>query len=56
MYGPLPRLEELDRRQAGTAGDQAHQDAIVEHLAELKAQAELDEQEKEPEPHEPKEG
>ncbi len=54
MYGPLPRLEELDRRQAGAAGDQAHQDAIVEHLAELKAQAELDEKEKEPQ--EPKEG
>jgi TrkA-C domain len=44
MYGPIGRLEELDRRQSGPAGDQAHQDAIVEHQAELKAQAELDEQ------------
>jgi MFS family permease len=44
MYGHIEQLEELDRRQAGPEGDKAHQDAIVEHLAELKAQAELDEQ------------
>lgn len=43
MYGPIERLEELDKRRAGATGDQAHQDAIVEHQAELKAQAELDE-------------
>jgi len=43
MYGPMPRLEELDRRRKGEAGDQAHQDAIVDHQAELRAQAELDE-------------
>jgi hypothetical protein len=48
MYGPLPRLEELDRRHTGKAGDQAHLDAIVEHQAELKAQAEIDEQKKDP--------
>jgi hypothetical protein len=46
MYGPMPRLKELDRRRAGTSGDQAHQDAIIEHQAELRAQAELDEQTK----------
>jgi len=43
MYGPIERLEEIDRRQAGTEGDQAHQDAIVEHQNVLKIQAELDE-------------
>lgn len=48
MYGTLPRLEELDRRHTGKAGDQAHLDAIVEHQAELKAQAEIDEQKKDP--------
>ena len=46
MYGPMPRLEELDRRQAGARGDEAHQAAIVEHQSELRAQAELDEQKK----------
>lgn len=44
MYGPIGRLEELDQRRAGPEGDQAHQNAIIEHQAELKAQAELDEQ------------
>ena len=48
MYGPLLRLEELDQRHIGKAGDQAHQDAIVEHHEELKAQAELDDQKKRP--------
>ncbi|KPK35209.1 MAG: potassium transporter TrkA [Nitrospira bacterium SG8_35_1] len=43
MYGHMERLEELDRRQLGAKGDQAHQDAIAEHQEELKAQAELDE-------------
>ena len=46
MYGPMLRLEELDRRQAGAKGDEAHQTAIVEHQEELRAQAELDELEK----------
>jgi hypothetical protein len=46
MYGPQQRLEELDQRKAGTSGDQAHQDAIIEHQEELKDQAELDEQKK----------
>lgn len=54
MYGQIPRIEELDLRKVGTTGDQAHQDAIVEHQAELKTQAELDEQ-KNPEPEQPKE-
>jgi hypothetical protein len=48
MYGPMSRLEELDRRQTGEQGDKAHQNAIVEHQEELKAQAELDEQKKNP--------
>ena len=43
LYGPMPRLEDLDRRQAGKKGDEAHQAAIVEHQAELKEQAEIDE-------------
>ena len=55
MYGQLPRLEEIDRRQHGEKGDQAHQDAIVEHQAELKAQAELDEMQKSQEKDQPKE-
>jgi len=49
MYGPMPRLQELDRRESDVSGDQAHHDAIIEHQAELKAQAELDEIKKEPE-------
>ncbi len=49
MYGQMPRLEELNQRRAGESGDKAHQDAIVEHQAELRAQAELDEQLKSPE-------
>ena len=50
MYGPMPRLEELDRRRTGEEGDQAHRDAIIDHQAELRAQAELDEQKKTPDP------
>jgi uncharacterized protein with PhoU and TrkA domain len=46
MYGPIDRLEELDRRRAGPEGDHSHQDAVVAHQAELKAQAELDELQK----------
>ena len=53
LYGQMPCLEELDRRKAGPAGDQAHLDAIVEHQAELKTQAELDEQKKDPEQGQP---
>jgi hypothetical protein len=55
MYGPLPRLQELDQRRAGEPGDLAHQGAIVEHQSELKAQAEMDEQKKEPGPEQPRE-
>jgi hypothetical protein len=55
MYGQLPRLEELDRRQHGEKGDKSHQDAIMEHQAELKAQAELDELQKSQEKDQPKE-
>ena len=43
MYGTVERLEEIDQRQAGPAGDEAHQNAMAAHQAELKAQAELDE-------------
>ena len=50
MYGPMPRLEELDRRRIGEEGDQAHRDAIIDHQSELRAQAELDEQKKTPDP------
>jgi hypothetical protein len=50
MYGPMPRLEELDRRRTGEEGDQAHRDAIIDHQSELRAQAELDEQKKTPDP------
>ena len=56
MYGPMPRLKELDQRRAGDEGDREHQDATVEHQAELKAQAELDELQKAPQPEQqPKE-
>ncbi len=55
LYGPMPRLEELDRRQAGAAGDEAHQNAIIAHHAELRAQAEIDELHKGPEKDQPKE-
>jgi hypothetical protein len=53
MYGPLSRLHELDMRQTGAAGDQAHQDAIIEHQTELKAQAELDEMKKDSDQDQP---
>jgi len=39
MYGPMERLEELDKRPAGQSGDRAHQDAIAEHQTDLKEQA-----------------
>lgn len=55
MYGPMPRLEELDRRQTGKQGDQAHQNAIVEHQDVLKAQAEFDELKKSGEEEKPQE-
>ena len=55
MYGSLERLKELDRSQAGSAGDQVHYDAIVGHQSELKAQAELDELQKDPEKEQTKE-
>jgi len=55
MYGHMPRLEELDQRQTGGPGDQAHLNAIVEHQAELRAQAELDEQKKDPQPDQTRE-
>lgn len=55
MYGPMPRLEELDQRRAGEAGDKAHLDAIVAHQADLKAQAELDELQRSPEMEQPQE-
>lgn len=41
IYGPLGRLEELDSRSLGHAGDQAHQEAAAEYdeyLVELKQQ------------------
>ncbi len=31
LYGPGPRLRELDRRQAGSEGDRAHQEAAADH-------------------------
>jgi len=53
MYGPMSRLHELGIRQAGVAGNQAHNDAIIEHQAELKAQAELDEMRKDSKQEQP---
>jgi hypothetical protein len=44
MYGPISRLQELERRRAGIDGEQTYKDAIIEHQAELESQAELDEQ------------
>ena len=53
MYGPMSRLHELGMRQTGVAGNQAHNDAIIEHQAELKAQAELDEMRKDSKQEQP---
>lgn len=38
VYGPGPRLAELDRRSAGAAGDEAHAAAVAAHRIELNAE------------------
>lgn len=39
IYGPGPRVAELDRRPAGPEGDEAHADAVAEHRVVLNAEA-----------------
>ena len=43
LYGPVERIEELDRRRRGKKGDEAHQDAVEEHEEDLEEQEQLDE-------------
>lgn len=43
LYGPIQRLEELDRRKGGYRGDKAHQKAIVELEEILEEQQEQEE-------------
>lgn len=40
LYGPIERLEELDRRRAGRKGDEAHREAVIEHEEALQEQEE----------------
>ena len=44
LYGPIDRIEELDRRRQGKKGEKAHQEAVEEHEENLEEQEELDEQ------------
>lgn len=38
LYGPIERIEELDRRRAGRSGDEAHAEACAEHEETLEVQ------------------
>jgi len=42
LYGPIHRLEELDRRRSGRRGEKAHQAAVDEHKEVLVEQEELE--------------
>ena len=43
IYGPVERIEELDRRRRGKKGDEAHKEAVEEHEEDLEEQEQLDE-------------
>jgi len=43
LYGPVDRIEELDRRRCGKKGDIAHREAIEEHEEDLEEQEKIDE-------------
>ena len=43
LYGPVERIEELDRRRRGKKGDEAHKEAVEEHEEDLEEQEQLDE-------------
>jgi len=44
LYGPIERIEELDKRRAGRKGDVAHREAIAEHQESVAEQKDLDQQ------------
>lgn len=44
LYGPVERLQELDQRRAGRRGDEAHKEAVTEHVEVLEEQDQLEEQ------------
>lgn len=44
LYGPIERIEELDQRRAGLRGDEAHEEAVEEHVETLEEQQLTDEQ------------
>lgn len=42
LYGPIDRLDELDRRRAGRRGDKAHKQAVSEHREVLEDQEKME--------------
>lgn len=44
LYGPIGRIDELDRRGRGRQGDAAHEEAAMEHAEDLHEQEEQDEE------------
>jgi hypothetical protein len=40
LYGRLDAFSELDSRKAGSAGDQAHQEAIAHHQEQIRLERE----------------
>lgn len=42
LYGPVDRIDELDRRRRGRQGDDAHREAVEQHVEGLHEQVELD--------------
>jgi hypothetical protein len=40
LYGRLDAFSELDSRKAGSAGDQAHQEAIAPHKEQMRLESE----------------
>ena len=44
LYGPVERIEELDRRRRGKQGDAARQEAVIEFEEDLQEQEQLDDE------------
>lgn len=42
LYGPIHRIKELDQRRRGRKGDEARQEAVIEHGKQLEEQEEID--------------
>lgn len=42
LYGPIHRIQELDQRRKGRSGEEARQEAVIEHEEHLEEQEEMD--------------